>query len=72
MQPLPKGGMLDLARFLEICVDTITSKLRRRGYEDKFMCSYNDLSVRSKQERNEQDCEMIQSEVIDNGDLKRM
>ena len=61
-----------MARFLEICVDTITSKLRRRGYEDKFMCSYNDLSVRSKQERNEQDCEMIQSEVIDNGDLKRM
>ena len=53
-------------------MDTITSKLRRRGYDDKFMCSYNDLSVRSKQERNEQDCEMIQSEVIDNGDLKRM
>ena len=47
--------------FGDLCksVDTITSKLRRRGYDDKFMCSYNDLSVRSKQERNKQDCEMI-------------
>ena len=44
--------------FGDLCksVDTITLKLRRRGCDDKFMCSYNDLFALNKKETNKYIC----------------